>query len=129
MRLPILYALAYPERVDASVVPGLHFDLAALSQLDFSAPDLARFPCLRLAYEAAETGGNACIALNAADEIAVAAFLEGRIPFVGIPRTIEQVLMQTPGGRPSSIDEVLEADIAARTCAREMIANQLTGVR
>ena len=129
MRLPILYALAYPERVDASAAPGLHFDLAALSQLDFSTPDLSRFPCLRLAYEAAETGGNACIALNAADEIAVAAFLEGRIPFLGIPRTIEQVLMQTPGGRPTSIDEVLQADIAARACAREMLAHQLTGVR
>ena len=128
MRLPILYALAYPERVDAAAA-GLHFDLAALSQLDFSAPDLSRFPCLRLAYEAAEVGGNACIALNAADEIAVAAFLEGRIPFLGIPRTIEQVLMQTPGGLPTSINEVLEADIAARTCAREVIAHQLTGVR
>jgi 1-deoxy-D-xylulose-5-phosphate reductoisomerase len=129
MRLPILYALAYPERVDAAPAPGLKFDLATLSQLDFSAPDLTRFPCLRLAYEAAESGGKACIALNAADEIAVAAFLEGRIPFLGIPRTIEQVLMQTPGGRPTSIDEVLEADIAARTCAREVIAHQLTGVR
>ncbi|MBS1798577.1 MAG: 1-deoxy-D-xylulose-5-phosphate reductoisomerase [Acidobacteria bacterium] len=129
MRLPILYALAYPERVDASSAPGLHFDLAALSQLDFSAPDLVRFPCLRLAYESAEAGGKACIALNAADEIAVAAFLEGRIPFLGIPRTIEQVLMQTPGGRPTSIHEVLEADIAARTTARNVIAHQLTGVR
>src|SRR5205814_9185179 len=69
-----LYALAYPERVDAAAA-NLHFDLAALSQLDFSTPDLARFPCLRLAYEAAAVGGNACIALNAADEVAVAAFL------------------------------------------------------
>ncbi|HEX2917154.1 MAG TPA: 1-deoxy-D-xylulose-5-phosphate reductoisomerase, partial [Edaphobacter sp.] len=74
MRLPILYALAYPERVDATPAPGLQFDLATLTQLDFSAPDLHRFPCLRLAYEAAQTGGEACIALNAADEIAVAAF-------------------------------------------------------
>ena len=129
MRLPILYALAHPERVDASDAPGLHFDLAALSQLDFSAPDLARFPCLRLAYEAAETGGNACIALNAADEIAVAAFLEGRIPFLGIPRTIEQVLMQTPGGKPTSIQHVLEADLAARAHARDVIAHQFAGVR
>jgi 1-deoxy-D-xylulose-5-phosphate reductoisomerase len=129
MRLPILYALAYPERVDASDAPGLHFDLATLSQLDFSAPDLTRFPCLRLAYEAAETGGNACIALNAADEIAVAAFLEGRIPFLGIPRTIEQVLMQTPGGKPTSIQHVLEADLAARERARDVIAHQLAGVR
>jgi 1-deoxy-D-xylulose-5-phosphate reductoisomerase len=128
MRLPILYALAYPERIDAGPAPGLHFDLAALNQLDFSVPDLARFPCLRLAYEAAANGGDACIALNAADEIAVAAFLEGRIPFLGIPRTIELVLQQTSGLHPSSIQEVLEADFAARACARDVIANQYSGV-
>lgn len=124
MRLPILYALAYPERVPSD----LTFDLKALSQLDFSQPDLIRFPCLRLAYEAAEAGGRACIALNAADEIAVAAFLEGRIPFLGIPRTIEQVLQLTSGPRPASIHEVLQADLAARQCAREVIARQSTGV-
>jgi 1-deoxy-D-xylulose-5-phosphate reductoisomerase len=128
MRLPILYALAHPERVDAAAASGLHFDLAALSQLDFSVPDFARFPCLRLAYEAAATGGEACIALNAADEIAVAAFLEGRIPFMGIPRTIEQVLQQTSGNHPSSIQQVLEADLAARACARDVIANHFSGV-
>jgi 1-deoxy-D-xylulose-5-phosphate reductoisomerase len=124
MRLPILYALAYPERVPSD----LTFDLKILSQLDFATPDLARFPCLRLAYEAAETGGKACIALNAADEIAVAAFLEGSIPFLGIPRTIEQVLTLTSGPRPTSIREVLEADLAARQSAREVIARQPVGV-
>jgi 1-deoxy-D-xylulose-5-phosphate reductoisomerase len=128
MRLPILYALAYPERVDAIPAPGLQFDLAALNQLDFAAPDLKRFPCLRLAYEAAETGGEACIALNAADEIAVAAFLEGRIPFLGIPRTIEEVLKQTSSRTPSSIKGVLDADLRARARAREVIASQLSGV-
>ena len=127
MRLPILYALAYPERVAVTEKEGLTFDLTALSQLDFSVPDLTRFPCLRLAYEAAEAGGKACIALNAADEIAVAAFLEGRIPFLGIPGTIEQVLKLTSGPRPASILEVLEADLAARQCAREVIARQSTG--
>ena len=121
MRLPILYALAYPERVNATSAPGLAFDLAALSQLDFSPPDLARFPCLRLAYEAAAIGGNACIALNAADEIAVAAFLKGGIPFLGIPRTIEKVLAQTPIARPESIQQVLEADLAAREIAHHLI--------
>ena len=122
MRLPILYALAYPERVDAqAAAPPLTFDLAALSQLDFSQPDLTRFPCLRLAYEAAEAGPSACIALNAADEIAVAAFLEGRIPFLGIPRTIEEVLLQTPAASPASIQDVLAADQTARECAREVI--------
>ncbi|HMF65759.1 MAG TPA: 1-deoxy-D-xylulose-5-phosphate reductoisomerase [Edaphobacter sp.] len=124
MRLPILYALSYPERVPSD----LTFDLTTLSQLDFSTPDLTRFPCLRLAYEAAEAGGKACIALNAADEIAVAAFLEGRIPFMGIPRTIEEVLTLTSGSRPSSISEVLEADLAARQSAREVIARQSIGV-
>ena len=128
MRLPILYALAYPERVPVDGKVDLTFDLKALSQLDFSIPDFNRFPCLRLAYEAAETGGKACIALNAADEIAVAAFLEGSIPFMGIPRTIEQVLTLTSGSRPTSISEVLEADLTARQTAREVIARQPAGV-
>ena len=124
MRLPILYALAYPERVAVAEKDNLTFDLKTLSQLDFSQPDFNRFPCLRLAYEAAAAGGKAPIALNAADEIAVAAFLEGRIPFSGIPRTIEQVLETTSGPRPASIQEVLEADLAARHKAREVIASQ-----
>jgi 1-deoxy-D-xylulose-5-phosphate reductoisomerase len=124
MRLPILYALAYPERVPSD----LTFDLTTLSQLDFSTPDLDRFPCLRLAYEAAENGGRSCITLNAADEIAVAAFLEGRIPFMGIASTIETVLQLTSGQPPASISEVLEADLAARQQAREVIARQFTGV-
>ena len=117
MRLPILYALAFPERPAST----LKFDLAQLSQLDFSEPDLVRFPCLRLAYEAAAAGPSACIALNAADEIAVAAFLEGTISFLGIPRTIERVLELTPAHVPASISEVLAADRAARTAAQEVI--------
>ncbi len=128
MRLPILYALAYPERVPSEGKVDLTFDLTTLSQLDFSVPDLTRFPCLRLAFEAAENGGRSCIALNAADEIAVAAFLEGRIPFMGIPRTIETVLQLTAGQPPASISEVLDADLAARQQAREVIAPQFTGV-
>ena len=122
MRLPILYALAYPERLDATPAPGLAFDLSTLSQLDFAPPDLARFPCLRLAYEAAEAGPAAAIVLNAADEIAVAAFLEGRIPFLGIPRTIEEVLGETSAYAPASIKDVLAADQAARELARKVIA-------
>jgi 1-deoxy-D-xylulose-5-phosphate reductoisomerase len=122
MRLPILYALAYPERVPVTEKENLTFDLAALSQLDFAQPDLTRFPCLRLAYEAAAIGGNACIALNAADEVAVAAFLAGRIPFLGIPSTIEKVLMQTPSAHPASIRDVLEADAVAREYAESVIA-------
>ncbi len=122
MRLPILYALAYPERPASS----LTFDLAALSQLDFEQPDFERFPCLRLAYEAAEKGGAHCIALNAADEVAVEAFLDRKIPFNGIPRTIERVLALTPEAHPTTIAEVLTADRDARATARELVLTQLT---
>lgn len=122
MRLPILYALAYPERPDAAPAEGLVFDLAQLSHLDFAQPDPVRFPCLRLAYEAAVAGPAACIALNAADEVAVAQFLQGRIPFLGIPRTIEEVLAVTPPVSPRSIPDVLAADQEARRVARNSIA-------
>jgi len=117
MRLPILYALAYPERPASN----LTFDLAALKQLDFEQPNFARFPCLRLAFEAAEKGGTHCIALNAADEIAVAAFLERHIPFTGIPRTIEKVLAATPEAHPTTIAEVLAADREARERAQALL--------
>jgi 1-deoxy-D-xylulose-5-phosphate reductoisomerase len=119
MRLPILYALSWPERIASD----LTFDMAALAQLDFQQPDFARFPCLRLAYEAAAASQNHCIALNAADEIAVEAFLAGKLPFLGIPRTIEEVLRLTTGGSPASIAEVLSADLQAREQARVLIAN------
>ena len=117
MRLPILYALAWPERPAST----LTFDLAALRHLDFEAPDFERFPCLRLGFEAAEKGGAHCIALNAADEVAVEAFLEGRIPFMGIPRTIEKVLASTPEAHPATIADVLAANRAARQMAHELL--------
>jgi 1-deoxy-D-xylulose-5-phosphate reductoisomerase len=118
MRLPILYALSYPERVASD----LTFDMAALGQLNFEPPDFARFPCLRLAYEAAEKGGAHCIALNAADEVAVEAFLERHISFTGIARTIEGVLQATPDTHPETIREVLAYDQQARAMAREVLA-------
>jgi 1-deoxy-D-xylulose-5-phosphate reductoisomerase len=114
MRLPILYALAWPERPPSA----LTFDLGALRHLEFEAPDFERFPCLRLAFEAAEKGGTHCIALNAADEVAVEAFLERHIPLTGIPRTIEKVLASTPEAHPATIGEVLAADREARERAR-----------
>ena len=120
MRLPILYALSWPERIASE----LTFDMTALAQLDFQQPDFVRFPCLRLAYEAAEASQAHCIALNAADEIAVEAFLGGKLPFLGIPRTIEGVLALTSGDSPASISEVLEADRTARQRATELIARQ-----
>jgi 1-deoxy-D-xylulose-5-phosphate reductoisomerase len=118
MRLPILYAMSYPERVPSE----LTFDMATLGQLSFEPPDFARFPCLRLAYEAAETGGAACIALNAADEVAVEAFLEGTIPFTSIPRTIEAVLEVTPSRHPETIQEVLQLDQEARRMAHRVVS-------
>ncbi len=118
MRLPILYALAYPERPAST----LTFDLASLTHLFFEQPDLERFPCLRLSFEAAAKGGAHCIALNAADEVAVEAFLERRIGFMGIPRTIEKVLASTREAHPVTIAEVLAADCEAREMARAQLA-------
>src|SRR5215469_5016061 len=91
MRLPILYALTYPERIPSE----LHFSLRDLRHLDFSPPDMEKFPCLRLAYEAAGAGGGKTVALNAADEVAVSAFLEGNIRFEEIPVVIEEVVHET----------------------------------
>src|SRR5271166_4190910 len=88
MRLPILYALTYPERIQSD----LRFFVGNLRHLDFSPPDMSKFPCLRIAYEAAEAGGARTVALNAADEVAVAAFLEGSISFDEIPRVIEETV-------------------------------------
>ena len=117
MRLPILYALTYPERIQSD----MRFAVSDLRHLDFSPPDMSKFPCLRLAYEAAEAGGAKTVALNAADEVAVAAFLEGTIRFNDIPRIIEDVLSRTNTGSLESIRSVLKADAAARGCAQERV--------
>jgi 1-deoxy-D-xylulose-5-phosphate reductoisomerase len=117
MRLPILYALTYPERIQSD----LRFAVSDLRHLDFCPPDLEKFPCLRLAYEAAEAGGGKTVALNAADEVAVAAFLEGQIRFDEIPRVVEEVLGATSSGKMDSIQRVLEADAEARQCALQRV--------
>jgi 1-deoxy-D-xylulose-5-phosphate reductoisomerase len=117
MRLPILYALTYPERIQSD----MRFAVSDLRHLDFSPPDLKKFPCLRLAYEAAEAGGAKTVALNAADEIAVAAFLEGNIRFDQIPRIIEDTLAKTSSGTLESIHKVLEADAEARRTAQHKV--------
>src|SRR5271169_1668720 len=119
MRLPILYALTYPERIQSD----MRFPVGNLRHLDFSPPDMSKFPCLRLAYEAAEAGGAKTVALNAADEIAVAAFLKGSIPFNEIPRIIEDVLAGTSSGKLESIGKVLEADAEARRVAHKRVAD------
>src|ERR1700723_3273802 len=117
MRVPILYALTYPERIPSD----MRFAVSDLRHLDFSPPDLKKFPCLRLAYEAAEIGGAKTVALNAADEVAVAAFLEGSIGFSDIPRIIEDVLAATNSGPMESIAKVLEADCEARREALQRV--------
>ena len=120
MRLPILYALTYPERIQSD----MRFAVSDLRHLDFAPPDLKKFPCLRLAYEAAEAGGAKTVALNAADEVAVAAFLEGSIRFDEIPRIIEDVLAETSSGKLESIAKVLEADAEARRLAENRVSKK-----
>src|SRR5881275_2549994 len=118
MRLPILYALTYPGRIPSD----LNFSLSDLRHLDFSPPDMEKFPCLQLAYEAANLGSGKTVALNAADEVAVSAFLDGSIQFQDIPVVIEKVVSETPAGKLESIKEVLAVDDGARAAARERVA-------
>jgi 1-deoxy-D-xylulose-5-phosphate reductoisomerase len=117
MRLPILYALTYPERIPSD----LRFSIGDLRHLDFCPPDMSKFPCLGLAYEAAAAGGPKTIALNAADEVAVAAFLEEQIGFEDIPRIIEEVMVATPAQHLESIQKVLTLDTEARLLARQIV--------
>ncbi len=119
MRLPILYALTFPDRIESD----LKFSVRDLRKLDFYPPDMQKFPCLRLAYEAAEAGGSRTIALNAADEVAVAAFLEGDIPFLGIADVIKQTLDETKVSHPESIEQVLAVDAEARCVARDQVVH------
>jgi 1-deoxy-D-xylulose-5-phosphate reductoisomerase len=122
MRLPILYALTYPERIASD----LRFNVLDLKRLDFSPPDLSKFPCLRLAYEAAAAGGAKTIALNAADEVAVAAFLKREIGFSDISKVIECTIGETPDRHPESIEEVLAIDAEARKLAQERLPRHVT---
>jgi 1-deoxy-D-xylulose-5-phosphate reductoisomerase len=118
MRMPIQYALTYPDRADAPV-PRL--DWSESATWNFEAPDFQKFPVLKLAYEAQEAGGSATCTLNAADEIAVEAFLAGGIPFPAIAATVAETLDQVPTRNPRTIAEVLEIDRASREAARRVI--------
>jgi 1-deoxy-D-xylulose-5-phosphate reductoisomerase len=118
MRMPIQYALTYPERVASNQVA---LDWAKLKRLDFEKASTRRFPCLRLAKEALKKGGALPCALNAADEVAVGAFLAGRLTFPGIPEVIERVLGRTPQMRFEKMDDVLAADTEARRMAKEEV--------
>jgi 1-deoxy-D-xylulose-5-phosphate reductoisomerase len=119
MRVPISYALHYPERADVDM-PRL--DLAAVGELRFEPPDLETFACLRLALEAGKAGGTAPCVLNAADEVAVAAFLEGRIGFTSIPMAIERVLEAMPALEPTHFEDLFAVDEEARRRTEEEVA-------
>ncbi|MDD2740757.1 MAG: 1-deoxy-D-xylulose-5-phosphate reductoisomerase [Rhodocyclaceae bacterium] len=121
MRTPIAYALAYPQRIDSGVEA---LDLFKIARLDFYPPDFERFPCLRLAYDALGQGGTAPAILNAANEVAVAAFLDRQLPFLGIPRLIETVHNTMPAGPEGSLADVLAADAEARRIAQHLITDQ-----
>lgn len=118
MRTPIAYGLAWPERIKAGVEP---LDLFQVASMDFSEPDFKRFPCLDLAYRALRLEGTAPAILNAANEQAVEAFLDGRIGFSSIPKIIEAVLEALPVGRIETLDDVLQADQMAREVSGQLI--------
>ena len=115
MRTPIAHALAHPERIDAGVPP---LDLFTVAHLDFERPEMQRFPCLALAYQALESGGNAPAVLNAANEVAVEAFLAGQLPFLSIAATIAATLDAVPRSDIATLDDVYAADRAGRQVAR-----------
>jgi 1-deoxy-D-xylulose-5-phosphate reductoisomerase len=118
MRLPISYALAYPDRGDVAFGA---LDWTAVGRLDFEAPDLDAFPCLALAYEVGREGGTAPAWLNAANEVAVAAFLEKLIPWTSIAEVVKETLVRHHGTNPGSVDVVLDADRQAREIARRVV--------
>ncbi|HEU0186874.1 MAG TPA: 1-deoxy-D-xylulose-5-phosphate reductoisomerase, partial [Gallionellaceae bacterium] len=119
MRTPIAHALAYPERISAGVAP---LDLFKVATLNFVAPDFERFPCLALAYQALRAEGTAPAVLNAANEVAVDAFLNRKIAFLDIPRLIDEVLTALPNAAANTLEDVLAADAASRAAAEEWVA-------
>lgn len=118
MRTPIAYGLAWPERIDAGVEP---LNLTQLANLNFFEPDFKRFPCLALAFDAAKAGGTAPAVLNAANEVAVAAFLDQGLPYLSIHQVVEQVLNRLPVQNVQSLEDVLSADTLARKLANDII--------
>jgi len=120
MRTPIAYGLAWPERIDAGVAP---LNLTQLADLNFSEPDLARFPCLALAFAAAKAGGTAPAVLNAANEVSVAAFLDDGLPYLQIPLVVEKTLNAVSPVNADSLETVLNADTRARKIAHEFICS------
>ncbi|MBC3860916.1 1-deoxy-D-xylulose-5-phosphate reductoisomerase [Undibacterium jejuense] len=119
MRTPIAYGLAYPERIDSGVDA---LDLIKVGKLNFEAPDFNRFPCLALAYQALQTGGSAPTILNASNEIAVQAFLDGKIGFTMIPQVIEQSLQKIVVTEMTDLESILAADAEARSVATKLVS-------
>ncbi|MDJ0878155.1 MAG: 1-deoxy-D-xylulose-5-phosphate reductoisomerase [Halieaceae bacterium] len=124
MRTPIAHALGWPERIGSGVA---ELDIIDIGRLDFERPDVARFPCLSLARQAVQQGGVAMAQLNAANEVAVAAFLDRRLGFTGIPELIENVLERAESAEPTSLDVVKQADLRARELAQELLADAQVG--
>ncbi|MBU3580753.1 1-deoxy-D-xylulose-5-phosphate reductoisomerase [Polynucleobacter sp. AP-Capit-er-40B-B4] len=122
MRTPIAYGLAWPERIDAGVAP---LSLTQLASLSFAEPELTRFPCLSLAFAAAKVGGTAPAVLNAANEIAVAAFLDEGLPYLQIPVVVEKVLNAIPASSANSLEVILSIDARAREAAKEVVKDIL----
>jgi 1-deoxy-D-xylulose-5-phosphate reductoisomerase len=125
MRMPIQYALTYPDRFEAPVPK---IDWTQARQWEFSAPDFQKFPLLRLAYECQEAGGSATCTLNAADEIAVEAFLQERIGFLQIHEVVQEALSRLPSRTPQSVSDILEIDKESRVLARELVTARAAGV-
>ena len=123
MRTPIAHALGYPDRIDSGVES---LDLFRIAQLTFEKPDLARFPCIGLAYRALKAGGTAPAILNAANEVAVAAFLDGRLPFLRIADLISAVLDKVPHLNVNALEDVLHADSCGRDAAQRQLASGAT---
>jgi 1-deoxy-D-xylulose-5-phosphate reductoisomerase len=119
MRTPIAHALAFPERIESGVG---QLDLTQMTALQFHRPDFQRFPCLALAFEALRDGGTAPALLNAANEVAVQAFLDRRIGFRDIDRVIGRVMDDSPNAEASSIEAVMEQDARARRAAERVVS-------
>ncbi len=120
MRTPIAYGLSYPERIESGVE---QLDIFDVARLDFEKPDFERYRCLQLAFDAHRTGGYATIALNAANEIAVEAFLAKKIKFTDIPLIVENALQKAPSGTPQQIDDILSQDISSRENASVYVSH------
>ncbi|MEZ5540933.1 MAG: hypothetical protein R3F42_02700 [Pseudomonadota bacterium] len=118
MRIPISHALGWPERIESGAAS---LDLTAVGSLQFEAPEPARYPCLELAYQALRSGGTAPALLNAANEVAVQAFLDQRIAFTAIAQVIDDTLQRCPAHAADSLEAILADDAAARACAAELI--------